>query len=166
MFKVIQITRLISEAKLKWWLLPSALFGFIYETPIYNVTQYFIESIGWMIVAFLCLLPIWLLFKPLGWVAGKILQIPKGGSILDLYGPSEDSYEEPVPHIRKSKQTNVQPKSGFEIWRYAGGTTPMKMQGAGAPSVAISMAQRQKAQNPKYQYVVKDAATGATIWSS
>jgi phosphotransferase system glucose/maltose/N-acetylglucosamine-specific IIC component len=79
------------------------------------------------------------------------------------YQPSAKVESVPSNHFNKS-QENRPGSKGFEVWRYYG-ATPMRMQGAGSISMAISLAEGNKRRNPNMSFIVKDAATGATVWS-
>jgi hypothetical protein len=180
-FESLNLATMISEIKYRWWV----VFSTAFSTLILWLNPELASGNGWvfMLVVFtictlIVLTPVWFVIKIIGWIMRKVSGTRPDQSYLDRcteIAPDNDfeDYDEPVRHSKRGSgrigqslpRDNRPGSQGYEIWRYYG-ATPMQMQGAGSSSMAISKAQQMKAANPKHSYVVRDAATGATIWNS
>jgi hypothetical protein len=183
-FEALNLATMISEIRYRWWVACSAVCSAIvlWANPELASGNWVLMWLTFILCGIIVLTPIWLVLKIIGWIMRKISGTRPDQSYLERcievapdndYEGYDEPYEEPVKRSRRGSSKVGQPlprdnrpgSQGYEIWRYYG-ATPMRMQGAGSSSMAISKAQQMKSANPKHSYVVKDAATGATIWSA
>lgn len=74
-----------SELKLYWWAILSLVGGFIGYMEVGVGEEPWMTAIVGYGMAVVILTPIFVIVKIVGWILGKLMGIPKGGSIIDFF---------------------------------------------------------------------------------